>query len=369
MVMKRCERDLHFYDPDKHISCPYCKNQEEIQYDDYDNEIVDYLCASEVTEKGSGLYHFALSPDGLPFLVKINPPPKAEDLLIKVTSFMGVESSPPIYEKSPLEPIVNDLNEILKRYFIQNISNERGEIVKATIVPKPIKSLIPSGTLTTLIFKEFIKPNFHPAESRVEADTRSIADQSEDTVGIIAKPQIKFKVNDSCLALPIDGQQIIVVKKVIRENGWPEYTFERNFEEESIDFFQEGNLIGFVEDMTGYYEEKLEIKERDRYKEFRNTNPDINWKLEISLNLIGKIILEISKSLYNLHSTNIIHGDVKPGNVLITKNSVTIIDSLKLSDGTRSPAMSKGWAAPEQIIGDKICFSTDQYPIGITVFS
>lgn len=123
--------------------------------------------------------------------------------------------------------------------------------------------------------------------------------------------------------------------------------------------------MGFVEDIAGYHEEKLEVKERNRYKEFRNTTPDINWKLEISLNLIGKIILEISKSLCNLHSTNIIHGDVKPGNVLITKNGVNLIDSLELSDGMQSPAMTKGWAAPEQIIGDKICVSTDQYPIGI----
>lgn len=192
MVMKRCDRDLHFYDPDKHISCPYCKNQEEIHYDNYDNEVANYFCASELTEKGAGLCHFASAPDGFPFLVKINSPPKAEDLLIKVTSFMGVETSPPIYEKSPLEPIVNDLNKILKQYVIQNISNEKGEIVKATIVPKAIKSLIP-GTLTTLIFKEVVKPNFHPAEARVEADSRSIADQSEDTVGISTEPQVKFK--------------------------------------------------------------------------------------------------------------------------------------------------------------------------------
>lgn len=27
MAMKRCEADLHFYDPNKHPSCPYCRDQ------------------------------------------------------------------------------------------------------------------------------------------------------------------------------------------------------------------------------------------------------------------------------------------------------------------------------------------------------
>jgi hypothetical protein len=27
MAMKRCEADLHFYDPDKHPTCPYCRDQ------------------------------------------------------------------------------------------------------------------------------------------------------------------------------------------------------------------------------------------------------------------------------------------------------------------------------------------------------
>lgn len=87
------------------------------------------------------------------------------------------------------------------------------------------------------------------------------------------------------------------------------------------------------------------------------------------------IFIQIAQGLQVTHENNIIHRDIKPGNILITQNGdVKIADFglAKLSgvDLTKS-TISKGTAAymcPEQIRGGKVDFRCDIWALGIILY-
>ncbi len=55
----------------------------------------------------------------------------------------------------------------------------------------------------------------------------------------------------------------------------------------------------------------------------------------------------------------------KPSNLLLSRDGLWPIDSLQLAVGTRSPALTRSWAAPEQVLRFPVQFQTDQYPLGL----
>ncbi len=76
------------------------------------------------------------------------------------------------------------------------------------------------------------------------------------------------------------------------------------------------------------------------------------------------MIAEVAKALARLHAAGEVHGDLKPQNVLLD-HGPRLIDSLGLRPGEPSIAMTPGWAAPEQVLGQPVSPATDQYPLGV----
>ena len=96
------------------------------------------------------------------------------------------------------------------------------------------------------------------------------------------------------------------------------------------------------------------------------------------------VLMQISNGLQYLHSQNIVHGDLKPNNVLISHPKGSLNPALKLADFGLShavrnkddsgyeenqfrPAFSNGWMCPFDAAGDdgKWELSFDVFPLGV----
>ena len=95
----------------------------------------------------------------------------------------------------------------------------------------------------------------------------------------------------------------------------------------------------------------------------------------IPLDLALDIFVQLAQGLAAAHEKNIIHRDIKPGNIIITeKDEVKIVDfglaKLAGIDLTKSTS-SKGTAAymcPEQIRGEKVDHRSDIWALGIVLY-
>jgi serine/threonine protein kinase len=89
----------------------------------------------------------------------------------------------------------------------------------------------------------------------------------------------------------------------------------------------------------------------------------------------NKIIFKIIETLYFLHKNNILHGDIKPDNIMITKNNIPIIIDFDLSrlcfnyGKCKRPFGTKIYIPPEILNLNKFYLKSDIWSLGISIFN
>jgi hypothetical protein len=76
-----------------------------------------------------------------------------------------------------------------------------------------------------------------------------------------------------------------------------------------------------------------------------------------------RLVAELARSLVPRHREGFVHADIKPANVLITRDGPVAHDPLDVKIGAISAAGSKGWNAPEQIIARPVSPATDVFAL------
>lgn len=87
--------------------------------------------------------------------------------------------------------------------------------------------------------------------------------------------------------------------------------------------------------------------------------------LRISLKKVLEKFLLVAKELESYHRKGLVHGDIKPANIIFTSDGVKIIDELDIKTGDKAPALTKIYVAPEVVLGDSVSPATDVYTLGI----
>ncbi|GAC1457267.1 MAG: hypothetical protein NVSMB70_00900 [Chamaesiphon sp.] len=326
---------------------------------------VNYLTIQAFIKKVSGVVSFGTAPDGLPLLTTIQAPPQAKELLQNAAWALGAESQNPLFEGTPLEPLVRDLDCLLKAHLIQHLPKNENTLLDVMVLPNMIRSLCGATLLERLltqktsITKGSLRVNtiLTPASSATVPGSKAPLEENV--------PQPKFKTGELCLGLPMSGYQPVILRKEASVNGWPAYSFLRNFIEESITPIKEGQYEIEFYDGVNWCTENVHPMDIKRYQSLRLQRFGAKWSWHIPRNSVAQIILDIAIAIAQLHSSGEIHGDVKPENILLTNKGIYLFDSLGLVSGMRSPAMTLGWAAPEQVLGNSVSSQTDQYPIGL----
>ena len=94
---------------------------------------------------------------------------------------------------------------------------------------------------------------------------------------------------------------------------------------------------------------------------------------EMAFDEIAPVALEIADALKYSFDLDIIHGDIKPSNVLITKNGTAKLSDFGMArsasgDPDKSIGGTLNYIAPELLIGELPSIQTDIYALGVTFF-
>lgn len=90
----------------------------------------------------------------------------------------------------------------------------------------------------------------------------------------------------------------------------------------------------------------------------------LSWS--VSRTDAARLVAELARSVdRDWHARRRVHGDLKPGNVLLEASAIRAFDALDVPEGDISPGMTEGWAAPEQILTRPLTPATDVFALAL----
>jgi len=99
-------------------------------------------------------------------------------------------------------------------------------------------------------------------------------------------------------------------------------------------------------------------------------------RFPLDIERLCRIMFQLAEGLAALHERGLLHGDVKPQNILFRGGARPERDALVLCDlefaqkpgPSRFKAMTPLFSAPEQIVGDHVDFRADVYAFGVVFY-
>lgn len=165
-----------------------------------------------------------------------------------------------------------------------------------------------------------------------------------------------------------------VAIKVLREEFSQDQTFVANFKSEAqaAGGLCHSNIVNIydVEEEGNIYYIVMEYIDGITLKKYISNNGPLNSKETIEIGL------EIAKALQVAHKNNIIHRDIKPQNIMVTKDFKVKVTDFGIASAVTSNTINSSsnaigsvhYFSPEQARGGYIDEKSDLYSLGITMY-
>jgi len=190
--------------------------------------------------------------------------------------------------------------------------------------------------------------------------------------------QLFKKIGEGGLAEVFQAQDMslgrMVAVKVLREQFTRDPTFLVNFHREAQSAARLNNpYIVAVYDFGQYSNRPYIVLEWIQGSDLRTV---INEQITVSPEQAVEYGIQICSAVGAAHRAGLVHGDLKPGNILITTGNEVKVTDFGLARALGQSAMDEGevvWGtpayfAPEQAAGDRVLPATDVYAIGIILY-
>ncbi len=163
------------------------------------------------------------------------------------------------------------------------------------------------------------------------------------------------------LCIPLDDSPTTIVRQAPESSL--DLTAGRVFVHEDLRRLPSTRFHGYRRGEAKLEGEKFSglLSDHDAYGRAVRRADTIGWS--VTRHDLLRVVVEVARSLVPLHTSGIVHGDIKPANIFITADGATAHDSLDIQAGSLSAAGTKGWNAPEQIIARPCTPATDVFAL------
>lgn len=139
----------------------------------------------------------------------------------------------------------------------------------------------------------------------------------------------------------------------------------------SRDIFE--NLATVPGVRIGYRDDDLPLEEWHEtslddpraYRRALDTARTVAWW--VPRHSLALALVAIAQSLQQMHTKGLVHGDVKPANLLLGEGGPVPIDPLGIESGRVATVCTPSWAAPEQVTARPVCPATDVFALGLVL--
>ena len=145
-----------------------------------------------------------------------------------------------------------------------------------------------------------------------------------------------------------------------------------NNESTILSKFQNENIVKYYEsfDENKYFNLVMEYCQGIDLKKYIDKNREENKRIDP--NSLFNYIIDICNGLKEIHSKNIIHGDIRPENLILTENNKIKICSFgiekKLDSFLKTPDNDINYTAPEILSENKITYKADIWSLGCIIY-
>jgi hypothetical protein len=303
------------------------------------------------------------APDGIPIYLWVERGSSPAELLAPVAARLGY-GRPEDYEGEPFGAVARQVEQLLYERDVQEVPTNESGPRRCFISRQPVRRVLGTTLLSRLLTPDEGLPAEEP-QARAYDTRQSVLAAEEQPPA--QRREVRAELGELRLAVPLADAATLLARRVRRAGRKYAFVSSRKLIPESLSALRSARFVGqrAGEDHIGA---SGKMSEAEAYLGARRQAAleDIGWSWAcwIEREEIAQLIRGVAAALARLHAAGEVHGDVKPGNVLV-EGAPRLIDSLGLQPGEPSIAMTPGWAAPEQVLGEPVSLATDQYPVGV----